>query len=87
MDNRRNCLFKKNLKKHTIEDISTHMKKSKYQIYLKVAQLNLIKPREWSQDEIKFLKENLHESSLDLASKLNRTLFSIKSKKKFLNKK
>lgn len=73
--------LKNNFQKTTIENISISLKKSKYQIYLKITNLNLIKKKLWTEDEINYLKKNLHKSSLELASKLNRTFFSIKSKK------
>lgn len=78
------------LKEHffidSLEYISEKTNKSFYQISLKAMDLKLIKKREWLDEEIDYLKENITESNYELAKQLKRSLYSIKSKKRVLNR-
>ena len=76
------------LKKHhtclSLEEISKYLNKSKYQISEKVATLNLINKKKWTEDEYIFLKKNINIPTLELAIYLNRTISSIRSKKRII---
>lgn len=78
------------LKEHffidSLEYISEKVKKSFYQISLKAMELKLINKREWIDEEINYLRENMDESNYELARQLKRSLHSIKSKKRVLKK-
>lgn len=70
----------------SLEYISKKVKKSFYQISLKAMELKLINKREWLDEEIDYLKENINESNYELAKYLKRSIHSIKSKKRVLKK-
>lgn len=70
----------------SLEYISEKIQKSFYQISLKAMELKLINKREWLDEEIDYLKKNINESNYELARHLKRSLHSIKSKKRVLNR-
>ncbi len=76
--------LKESYLKKELEEISKKINKSKYQINLMLAKLNLIAKREWTESELQFLKENINTSTISLAGELNRSVASIKSKKRVM---
>lgn len=77
-------LLKENYKKLSLEDLERLLKKNKYQILYMKGTLKLYKRTEWETYELEYLAKNLHEKSYILAEKMNRSLSSIKSKKRVL---
>ncbi|MEG0235844.1 MAG: hypothetical protein RR523_04765 [Cetobacterium sp.] len=76
--------LKENYLKEEINKIALKINKSNYQINLMLVKLKLIVKREWSESEIKFLQNNIEDSTVKLAEKLNRSIASIKAKKRIL---
>lgn len=76
--------LEKNFFVNSLEYISKNVNKSFYQISLKAMDLKLINRREWLDEEINYLRENLNESNYELARYLKRSLHSIKSKKRII---
>lgn len=76
--------LKESYLKKELEEISTEINKSKYQINLMLGKLKLIVKRDWTQSELDFLKENIERSTIWLAGELNRSVASIKSKKRVM---
>lgn len=76
--------LKKNYRKQKLEDLSKKINKSEYQINLMLSKLGLLKKGEWEKDDLAFLKKNLKESSIWLAGRLERSIFSIKAKKRVI---
>lgn len=77
-------LLKENSNKLSLEDLERLLKKTKYQILYMKGSLKLYKRTEWETYELEYLVKNLHEKSYILAEKMNRSLSSIKSKKRVL---
>ena len=65
-----------------LELLANELNKSQYQISLKVAQLGIVNSGKWDENDIKYLKENLNVSNYELAKTLNRSVSSIKAKKR-----
>lgn len=76
--------LKESYKNKELEGIAKDIKKSKYQINLMLSKLKLLVKREWTKREIEFLKDNINNSNILLAEKLNRSVASIKSKKRVI---
>lgn len=76
--------LKENYLKKDINEIALVIKKSNYQINLMLGKLKLIVKREWSIAEVEFLKNNIENSTIRLAEELNRSVASIKAKKRLL---
>ncbi|MGL5595620.1 MAG: hypothetical protein ACRDDH_16920 [Cetobacterium sp.] len=76
--------LKENYFKESLENLEILLRKSYYQISLKVIELGLILNREWEEKELEFLKENIDMSNYVLAQMLRRTFHSIKAKKRVL---
>lgn len=76
--------LKKSYLKKGLEEICSEINKSKYQINLMLRKLKLIVKREWSESELKFLRDNIDVSTIWLAGELNRSVASIKAKKRVL---
>lgn len=76
--------LKKNFKGNDLISLSISLNKSKYQISSKAIELGLLVRKEWSLEEIEYLKKNIDLSNYILAEKLDRSIFSIKSKKRVL---
>lgn len=76
--------LKKTYLRKNLDEIASQINKSKYQINLMLVKLKLLVKREWSELELEFLKNNIEESTIWLAGELNRSVASIKSKKKVL---
>lgn len=76
--------LKENYLKKDINEIVLVIKKSNYQINLMLGKLKLIVKREWSIAEVEFLKNNIENSTIRLAEELNRSVASIKAKKRLL---
>ncbi|MGL5723489.1 hypothetical protein [Cetobacterium sp.] len=66
----------------SLEDLSKKLKKSYYQISMKVIKLKLVDTRPWTIDEVELLKQNMNTSNHNLGKILRRTVHSIKSKKR-----
>ena len=67
-----------------ISEIKRHLDKSSYQINLMLGKLKLIVRRDWLESEEIFFKKNINKSNIWLAEKLNRSVASIKSKKRII---
>lgn len=78
------AFLKNNHTSLSLDEISECLKKSKYQISEKVATLNLINKKKWTEEEYLFLKENINLPTVELAISLNRTISSIRSKKRII---
>lgn len=76
--------LKENYLKKDVNEIALVIKKSNYQINLMLGKLKLIVKREWSIEEVEFLKNNIENSTIRLAEELNRSVASIKAKKRLL---
>lgn len=76
--------LKENYLKKDINEIALVINKSNYQINLMLGKLKLIVKREWSRAEVEFLKNNIENSTIRLAEELNRSVASIKAKKRLL---
>lgn len=76
--------LEENYLKKDINEIELVINKSKYQINLMLSKLKLITKREWSKSELEFLKDNIESSTIWLAGELNRSVASIKSKKRVI---
>ncbi len=69
-----------------ISEISKYISRSEKAISLQLHRLGLVKHKRWSEEEDLFLKTNYKEYSFfKLSSELNRTVKSIKHRKKVLN--
>lgn len=69
-----------------LKEISKKLNKSEYQVNLMLNKLNLLEKRNWTQEELEFLKNNKDLSLTTLANKLRRSVASVKSKKRALEK-
>ena len=76
--------LKCNFYKKSLEELSSELNKSQYQISLKVTKLGIVSSKKWNENEIKYLKENLNVSNYELARTLKRSISSIKAKKRIL---
>lgn len=76
--------LKKNYLNLNINELEKQLNKSKYQINLKMSELQLLLKREWTKEEIEYLKNNLDRTSTFLAGELKRSVASIKSKKRVI---
>lgn len=76
--------LKTNFHNSNLNLLSKILKKSQYQISLKAIELGLVEAREWKSSEIKYLKHNIELSNYELAKILNRSISSIKAKKRVL---
>ncbi|MGL5413960.1 hypothetical protein [Cetobacterium sp.] len=79
--------LKDNYSKEKIEDISKKLDKSEYQINIMLSELSILKKRNWEEYELEFLEKNLEKQSIWIAGKLNRSISSIKSKKRIIKNK
>lgn len=70
----------------SLKELSKELDKSEYQINLMLTKLNLLEKRSWTQEELEFLKNNRDKSLTTLANHLKRSVASVKSKKRFLEK-
>lgn len=70
----------------SLKELSKKLDKSEYQVNLMLTKLNILKKRNWTQEELEFLKNNSTKSSTFLANYLKRSVASIKSKKRILQK-
>ena len=67
-----------------IDLLSIHLNKSQYQISLKAIEMGLVSAREWSSKEVEYLKNHIDIPIYKLAKILNRSISSIKAKKRVL---
>lgn len=77
--------LKDNYKIYSSKEISISLNKSVYQVQRTMMKLRLKGKVSWNSKEINLLKENKEYSNNELAIMLNRTIGSIKSKKRALN--
>ncbi len=76
--------LKENYKIKNSFEICNTLKKSPYQINYMMSKLNLFSIKKWSDEDLEFLKENLDKSTVWLAQKFNRSVASVKAKKRVL---
>lgn len=76
--------LKTNFYNSNLNLLSKILKKSQYQISLKAIDLGLVEAREWKSSEIEYLKHNMELSIYELAKILNRSISSVKAKKRAL---
>ncbi|MGL5722950.1 hypothetical protein [Cetobacterium sp.] len=76
----------KNYYQKSLEELSKDLKKSYYQISMKVIKLKLVNTREWTIDELELLEQNIDVSNHELGKIFKRTFHSIKSKKRAIKK-
>lgn len=76
--------LKYNFRNKTFEELGKELNKSSYQISVKALELKLVIKRGWTDSELDYLRKNIKLSNYMLAKALNRSLFSIKSKKRVL---
>lgn len=76
--------LKDNYKLLEINELEKKLNKSLYQINLMLIELNMITKKKWTEAELQFLENNLQENSSWLANHLNRSVASVKSKKRVL---
>lgn len=74
--------LKENYKEYSVEELAKILKKSLYQIEAKKISLKLYEIKPWEDKEIEFLIKNKNESLYFLSMKLNRSIASIKAKKR-----
>lgn len=76
--------LKYNFNNKSFEEMGRDLNKSSYQISVKAIELKLLIKRGWTESELEYLKKNIKLSNYELSKKLNRSLNSIKSKKRVL---
>ena len=74
--------LKKNYLKEEINKIASKINKSNYQINVMLGKLKLITAGKWTDEEIEFFEKNIGKSTIWLATQLNRSVASIKAKKR-----
>lgn len=74
----------KNSDKMNIKELGIALDRTAYQIENQKILLGIKKRKEWTEDEIKYLTENINKTSVILAETLNRSIASVKSKKRHL---
>lgn len=70
----------------SLKDLSQELNKSEYQVNLMLNKLSLLEKRSWTKEEVEFLKNNKDKSLTTLANNLKRSIASVKSKKRVLEK-
>lgn len=70
-----------------VSSLSQILGKSKYQVNYMMGHLNLFNKRAWSNDEINFLKEHLDSPLIWVSENLNRSISSVKAKRRILKNK
>lgn len=68
----------------SVEDIAIELRRSPYQIQTQAMKLRLFNINNWSEAELNYLRTNITLSNTELACSLNRSLGSIKSKKRVI---
>lgn len=76
--------LKTNFHNSNLNALSKRLEKSQYQISLKAIELGLVGARKWKSSEIEYLKRSMEISNYELAEILNRSVSSIKAKKRVL---
>lgn len=77
--------LKTNFHNSNLNALSKRLEKSQYQISLKAIELGLVGARKWKSSEIEYLKRSMEISNYELAEILNRSVSSIKAKKRVLS--
>lgn len=76
--------LKENFYSISLDELKDILNKSCYQIGLKAAEMKLVVKRDWTKQELEYLKNNISLSNYELSKELKRTIFSVKSKKRVL---
>ncbi|MGL5639038.1 MAG: hypothetical protein ACRCW7_06820 [Cetobacterium sp.] len=76
----------KNYYHKSLEELSKDLKKSYYQISMRVIKLKLVNTRPWTIDELELLEDNMEASNHELGKFFRRTVHSIKSKKRAIKR-
>ncbi|MDX8335863.1 MULTISPECIES: hypothetical protein [Cetobacterium] len=78
--------YLKNNSKLCIKNLAEALNKSEYQVACMIGKLKLYEKKKWNDLDDSYLKENyLKKSDLEIADYLNRSLASVKSRRKRLN--
>lgn len=67
-----------------ISELSKKLGKSKFQINYMMGHLNLFNKRSWSKEELNFLKNHIDLPLLWISETLNRSIASVKAKRRIL---
>lgn len=76
--------LKNNYMTMDIDKLNKKLNKSHYQINLMLKKMNILTKKNWDKEEIDFLKKNIDKTSTWLAMNLNRSIASIKAKKRVI---
>ncbi len=70
-----------------MSELSKRIGKSKYQINSMMSELNLFSKKAWTEEDIIFLKKHIEAPLIWVSEQLNRSLASVKSKRRVLKEK
>lgn len=76
--------LKENCFSKTLKKLSLELGKSEFQISCMIKKLDLYVRKPWTKSEIDFILENPKMKTIELANRLQRSVNSIKSKKKMI---